>query len=92
VNGVQYSAGNWQSIYWSMSQLLVVASRGTELRPGDVIGSGTVGTGSIMELAAVHGHDRYPWLVAGDEVQLKVDQLGEINGRIVPGATPTQLR
>ena len=92
VNGVEYSRGNWSSIYWSIPELLAFASRGTELRPGDVIGTGTVGTGCIMELAAVHGHERYPWLAAGDEVRLQVDELGEIRGRIVPGAPVEPLR
>lgn len=92
VNGVRYTSGNWQTIYWSMAEMLVVASRGTELRPGDVVATGTVGTGCIMELGAVHGHDHYPWLVAGDEVRMSVDQLGEIVGRVVPGAAPTPLR
>jgi 2-keto-4-pentenoate hydratase/2-oxohepta-3-ene-1,7-dioic acid hydratase in catechol pathway len=92
VNGAEYSRGNWSSIYWSIPELLVFASRGTELRPGDVIGTGTVGTGCIMELAAVHGHERYPWLADGDEVRLRVDELGEIRGRIVPGAPAEPLR
>jgi 2-keto-4-pentenoate hydratase/2-oxohepta-3-ene-1,7-dioic acid hydratase in catechol pathway len=92
VNGVEYSRGNWSSIYWSIPELLVYASRGTELRPGDVIGTGTVGSGCIMELSAEHGHERYPWLVAGDDVRLRVDQLGEIDGRIVAGAPVEALR
>jgi len=91
VNGKKYSAGNWSSIYWSVSQLLVFASRGTELRPGDVIGTGTVGTGSILELSAVHGQDRYPWLAVGDEVALAVDLLGEIRATVLPGSTPMPL-
>jgi len=91
VNGTRYSAGNWSSIYWSIPQLLAFASRGTELRPGDVIGTGTVGTGSILELSAVHGGDRYPWLAVGDEVTLAVDVLGEIRSTILPGAVPKPL-
>lgn len=92
VNGVPYSAGNWSTIHWSIPQLLSFASRGTELRAGDVIGTGTVGTGSIMELGAVHGHDRYPWLAVGDVVVLRVDQLGEIRARVVPGSQPLPLQ
>lgn len=92
VNGKQYSAGNWKTVYWSMAQLLVFASRGTELRPGDVIGTGTVGTGSIMELAAVHGGDQYPWLVPGDEVKLQVQELGEMIGRVIPAVPPAPFK
>jgi 2-keto-4-pentenoate hydratase/2-oxohepta-3-ene-1,7-dioic acid hydratase in catechol pathway len=86
VGGERYSAGNWSTIYWTIPQLLVFASRGTELRTGDVIGTGTVGTGSILELSAVHGGDRYPWLGVGDEVRLEVARLGEIEATVLPAA------
>jgi 2-keto-4-pentenoate hydratase/2-oxohepta-3-ene-1,7-dioic acid hydratase in catechol pathway len=84
VNGRTYSTGNWNDLYWSFPQMLAYASRGTELRPGDVIGSGTVGTGCILELSRVHGHDAYPWLAAGDEVHLEIAGLGSITTRISP--------
>ncbi|MBS1888130.1 MAG: fumarylacetoacetate hydrolase family protein [Actinobacteria bacterium] len=86
VNGEPYSAGKWSSIYWTIPQLLVFASRGTELRSGDVIGTGTVGTGSILELSAVHGAERYPWLAAGDEVRLSVAHLGAVEATVLPAA------
>lgn len=91
VNGEPYSEGNWSSIYWDVPQLLAFASRGTEIRTGDVIGTGTVGTGSIMELAAVHGSDRYPWLRDGDEVVLEVENLGTVRGRVAPAAEVVPL-
>jgi len=74
------------TIYWGFPQLLAYASRGTELRPGDVIGSGTVGTGCILELSRVHGSDAYPWLVPGDEVTLEISELGAIETTLVEGA------
>lgn len=86
VNGTQYSSGNWNSIYWDIPQLLAFASRGTELRSGDIIGTGTVGTGSIMELSAVHGGDKYPWLAPGDDVLLEVAELGTLHGTVAAGA------
>lgn len=92
VNGVPYSAGNWSSIYWTVGECLAFASRGTELRPGDVVGTGTVGTGSIMELSAVHGAKAYPWLLPGDEVTLEVEQLGEVRGVVMQSDMPAQLR
>ncbi|MES2170496.1 MAG: fumarylacetoacetate hydrolase family protein [Actinomycetota bacterium] len=85
VNGRRYSEGNWSSIYWTFPQMIAYASRGTTLRPGDVIGSGTVGTGCILELSRVHGHDAFPWLVPGDVVRIDVDQLGTIESAIVAG-------
>ena len=86
VNGRLYSHGNWADLYWSFPQMLAYASRGTRLRPGDIIGSGTVGTGCILELSRVHGHDAYPWLLEGDEVVLDMAQLGTITVRISPSS------
>jgi 2-keto-4-pentenoate hydratase/2-oxohepta-3-ene-1,7-dioic acid hydratase in catechol pathway len=91
VNGGHYSTGNWQTIHWSFEQMISFASRGTELRPGDVIGSGTVGTGCILELSRVHGGDRYPWLRPGDRVELTVDQLGTLTSTITSGHPPQPL-
>jgi 2-keto-4-pentenoate hydratase/2-oxohepta-3-ene-1,7-dioic acid hydratase in catechol pathway len=85
VNGRDLGGGSWADIHWSFGQMLAYASRGTELRPGDVIGSGTVGTGCLLELSGLHGSERYPWLHPGDVVGVEVEQLGAIIGRIVPG-------
>ncbi|MGH9115978.1 MAG: fumarylacetoacetate hydrolase family protein, partial [Acidimicrobiales bacterium] len=60
VNGRVWSRGNMSTIYWSFGQLLAYASRGTELRTGDIVASGTVGTGCILELSRVHGSEAYP--------------------------------
>jgi 2-keto-4-pentenoate hydratase/2-oxohepta-3-ene-1,7-dioic acid hydratase in catechol pathway len=92
VNGKLYSRGSFADIYWRFGQLLAYASRGTELRPGDIIGSGTVGTGCILELSTVHGTEAYPWLQPGDTVQLEVEQLGVIESAIVPGPPVIPLR
>lgn len=94
VNGVPYSSGRLADLYWTFGQLLAYASRGTRLVPGDVIGSGTVGTGCILELSRVHGADRYPYLAAGDRVRLQVDGLGAIDSRIhgAPGRSGGSAR
>ena len=80
VNGKKYSEGNAGAMYWTWPQLLAHASRDTELRPGDVIGSGTVGTGCILELTpeAVGG-----WLKAGDQVELWVEGLGVLRNPVL---------
>ncbi len=91
VNGRRYSAGNWSTLYWTFAQLIAYASRGTQLRPGDVIGSGTVGTGCILELSRVHGPNAYPWLQPGDQVSLAVDRLGSIDAVILPAADEQPL-
>jgi 2-keto-4-pentenoate hydratase/2-oxohepta-3-ene-1,7-dioic acid hydratase in catechol pathway len=87
VNGKPYSAGNFSTIYWSFRQLVAHASRGTELRTGDVIGSGTVGTGCILELSRTHGPDAFPWLVPGDVVELEIAKIGTIRATIRPSQT-----
>ena len=83
VNGVGYSSGDMGDIHWTFGELLAYASRGTRVVPGDVIGSGTVGSGCILELSRVHGGDRYPWLAPGDRVRLEIEQLGAIDTTIV---------
>jgi 2-keto-4-pentenoate hydratase/2-oxohepta-3-ene-1,7-dioic acid hydratase in catechol pathway len=82
VNGKPYSSGNFSTIYWNFGQLIEHASRGTELRTGDIIGSGTVGTGCILELSRSHGADAFPWLKPGDDVTLEIEHIGEIRSMI----------
>ncbi|MDL4812679.1 fumarylacetoacetate hydrolase family protein [Actinomadura opuntiae] len=91
VNGERHGGGSWADIHWSFPQMLAYASRGTTLRPGDLIASGTVGTGCILELSRLHGADRYPWLEPGDVVTLQIEQLGAITGRITSGPAPIPL-
>lgn len=92
VNGKEYSRATLADIYWSFGEMLAYASRGTELVPGDVIGSGTCGTGCILELSLVHGEEAYPWLAPGDEVSLEVEHLGRITSRVVEGRPVRPLR
>lgn len=83
VNGKPYSEGNFAAIHWSFPAMIEHASRGTELRTGDIIGSGTVGTGCILELARQHGADAYPWLKPGDVVALSIERIGTIEATVV---------
>ena len=79
INGRCVSQANASSMYWTWPQLLAHASRDTRLLPGDVIGSGTVGSGCILELTpeAVGG-----WLKPGDVVQLKIERLGTLENTV----------
>jgi fumarylacetoacetate (FAA) hydrolase len=79
VNGKVLSRGRAESMHWTWPQLLAHASRDTELRPGDVLGSGTVGTGCILELTpeAVGG-----WLQPGDEVELTIERIGTLRNQV----------
>jgi fumarylacetoacetate (FAA) hydrolase len=80
VNGRVLSRGNAASMYWTWPDLIAHASRDTRLGPGDVLGSGTVGTGCILELTpeAVGG-----WLQPGDLVELAIERLGTLRNRVV---------
>jgi fumarylacetoacetate (FAA) hydrolase len=80
VNGRELSRGDSGSMFWTWPQLLAHASRDATLRPGDVLGSGTVGTGCILELTpeAVGG-----WLKPGDLVELTVERIGTLRNRVV---------
>ncbi len=92
VNGKPYSSGNLGDLYWSFGQMMAYASRGTQLVPGDIIGSGTVGTGCILELSLVHGEDKFPFLQPGDEVRLEAEELGAISCRLREGSSVIALR
>lgn len=92
VNGKPYSSGNFADIYWTYGEMIAYSSRGTELRPGDIIGSGTVGTGCILELSLVHGTGQFPWLQPGDRVALEIERLGRIETTIRPARAAVPLR
>ena len=72
VNGVELSRGNFKDLYWSFGDIIARASDSVMLYPGDVIGSGTVGTGCLLELTKFQG----PWLNEGDLVELEIERIG----------------
>jgi 2-keto-4-pentenoate hydratase/2-oxohepta-3-ene-1,7-dioic acid hydratase in catechol pathway len=92
VNGVEYSRGNWSSLYWSFAEMIAFASRSSPLVPGDVIGAGTVGTGCILEQAGTHGADRFPWLKEGDAVELEIERIGILRNTVKWNRPPVPLR
>jgi fumarylacetoacetate (FAA) hydrolase len=79
INGVEWSRGNWKDIYYSFGELIARASEGVMLYPGDVIGSGTVGTGCLLELTKGEG----PWLKSGDNVELEIAGIGKLNNTVI---------
>jgi len=79
VNGVERSRGNWKDIHYSFGEIIARASEGVLLYPGDVIGSGTVGTGCLLEITKGEG----PWLKKGDEVELEIEGIGILANRVV---------
>ena len=80
VNGRELSRGNSGSMHWTWPQIVAHASRDTELRPGDVLGSGTVGTGCILELTP---EKTGGWLNPGDVVELTIERLGTLRNHVV---------
>ena len=80
VNGEERSRGNLRDLFHPWDRIVEHAARNTRLYPGDVIGSGTVGTGCILELADGR------WLQPGDVVELEVEGIGVL--RNVVGARP----
>ncbi len=78
INGVERSRGNFKDIHWSFGEILARASQSVTLMPGDVIGSGTVGTGCLLELTKAKG----PWLQAGDEVELEISRIGVLKNAV----------
>ena len=87
VNGVEYSRADLDGLWWSFAEMLSYAAEGAPVRRGDVLGSGTCGTGCILELALVHGSEKYPYLQPGDEVELEVDGLGVLTNRVEETST-----
>jgi fumarylacetoacetate (FAA) hydrolase len=87
VNGVQVSKGNLGDMDWTFAEIIERASYGVDLYPGDVIGSGTVGTGCFLELNGTGklNDANYPeqWLQPGDEVVMEIDGLGILSNTIV---------
>jgi fumarylacetoacetate (FAA) hydrolase len=80
VNGEERSRGELADMQHSWDAIVAHAARNTRLRPGDVLGSGTVGTGCILE----HGDGR--WLQPGDVVELEVEGIGTLRNRVAKSA------
>ena len=81
VNGRELSRGSWSDGYFSFGEMVERASADVRLVPGDVIGSGTVGTGCLLEIKDASGFGRY--LQPGDRVTLKVERLGELSSPVI---------
>jgi len=87
VNGKLVSEGNVGDMDWTFAEIIERCAYGVTIWPGDVIGSGTVGTGCFLELNGTGklNDPNYPeqWLQAGDEVVMEIDGLGRLVNTIV---------
>ena len=86
INGKQVSEGNLGDMDWTFAEIIERASYGVDLYPGDVIGSGTVGTGCFLELNGTgklnDPNYQEQWLKQGDEVVLEIEGLGKLHNTI----------
>ena len=76
INGKEVSRGNLADLHFSFGEMIARASRDCTLYPGEVIGSGTVGTGCLLETEAA------PWLAPGDVVELEIERLGTLTNTV----------
>ena len=80
INGNEISRGTWSAVHFSFGDMLARASADVRLRAGDIVGSGTVGSGCLLEVR----EERFGrWLEPGDEVVLRIERLGELATPIV---------
>ena len=78
INGEEFSRGNFKDMHWSFGELIARVSDSVMVYPGDVIGSGTVGTGCLLELTKFQG----PWLKPGDIVELEIESIGVLRNTV----------
>ncbi|MDG1719421.1 MAG: fumarylacetoacetate hydrolase family protein [Flavobacteriales bacterium] len=87
VNGKLLSEGNAKDMNWTFAEIIERASYGVELLPGDVIGSGTVGTGCLLEINGSRKREnldyRERWIEEGDQIEMQIEGLGKISNKIV---------
>ena len=90
-NDKKISDGNAKDMNWTFAEIIERASYGVEIFPGDVIGSGTVGTGCYLELNGTNAllakekneEFKPTWLNDGDSIELKISGLGSLKNKIV---------
>lgn len=91
VNGTEVSQGNLADMDWTFAEIIERVSYGVDVYPGDVIGSGTVGTGCFLELngtGKLHNPDyKEQWLQDGDVVEMEIEHLGLLSNTIVAEQT-----
>ncbi len=84
VNGVERTAGSTKDMHYGFGEMLARASQAVTLQPGDLVGSGTVGGGCLLEQTRGEG----PWLAPGDEVELEIEGLGKLVNRVSAAGQP----
>jgi len=98
-NGKEISRGNLNQMNWTFAEIIERASYGVTLYPGDVIGSGTVGTGCYLELNGTWAIEakgkelehKPVWLQDGDEIELEIAGLGVLKNKIKKSKTSRSI-
>ncbi|GAB3388487.1 fumarylacetoacetate hydrolase family protein [Amycolatopsis echigonensis] len=85
VNDTRIGGDTLANMAWAFAELIAYASRGTWVRPGDVLGSGTCGSGCLAELWGWHGDRQPPPLRVGDSVRMTVQGIGTVHNTVVAG-------
>jgi 2-keto-4-pentenoate hydratase/2-oxohepta-3-ene-1,7-dioic acid hydratase in catechol pathway len=86
INGTAIGKDTLANAAWSFPEMIAYASRGTVVRPGDILGSGTCGSGCLVELWGRNGGERVPPpLTIGDTVTIEATALGTIENTVVAG-------
>jgi fumarylacetoacetate (FAA) hydrolase len=80
VNGTELSRGSWSTAHFSFGEMIERASADVRLSPGDLLGSGTVGTGCLLE---IRDETLGRYLEPGDSVTLAIERLGELTAPVV---------
>jgi 2-keto-4-pentenoate hydratase/2-oxohepta-3-ene-1,7-dioic acid hydratase in catechol pathway len=89
VNGERWSEGSADTMYFDLAEAIMHAARDSWVLPGDVVATGTVPTGCVLELLALNEAGPHRWLLPGDEVTLGADLLGSLVTTVVaPGQEP----
>jgi fumarylacetoacetate (FAA) hydrolase len=87
LNGELLSKGNAKDMNWTFAEIIERASYGVELFPGDIIGSGTVGTGCLLELNGTEKRKNPDyierWIQENDEIEMQIEGLGKITNKII---------
>ncbi len=95
VNGKEVSTGNMGDMDWTFAEIIERCAYGVDILPGDVIGSGTVGTGCFLELNGTgllnDPEYKVQWLQAGDVVEMEIEGLGHLKNTIVAEETDFSL-
>jgi 2-keto-4-pentenoate hydratase/2-oxohepta-3-ene-1,7-dioic acid hydratase in catechol pathway/glyoxylase-like metal-dependent hydrolase (beta-lactamase superfamily II) len=92
VNDTEIGSGSTGQMDWSFGEVISYASRGVTLRPGDVFGSGTVPTCTLVEHLSLTALETFPgWLHDGDVVTLRVQGLGETRQTVRASSAPHAL-